>query len=658
MSIRGYPCYIKIIAKGSPSVHISFMPLILAGRMSERLENLNRYGYHSFNMNHAESHSRGLLGHWTGERSPGGIVWDHSPEGNHGNYGFDARWIWFTNPRAYRHVGNRDRTYVSYLGGPTGTDIVAAAYDHDSGSFTSTVVEGSFSKDDHTNPAIHVRDDGHVLLFWAGHNGNEMFYEISDDPESVTTFGSRGSFAGESVTYPNPVQSPDGRDDLYLFYRDRVYTKDTTNNRWGYIGDGNVYYRVSEDGGKTWGDRTEIAAPPDGHYSLYFIPSKGLDAVHLFFTDAERGGDAPKWNVMYAKFRDGSFYAADGRLLAGPSDLPMTVDDLDMVYNSRAQGNADAWIWDAAVDDDGNPVVAYATFPSTFNHEYRYARWDGERWLDYHLVDAGQYIAQRPIELHYSGGLAIDPEDPSVVYGCVTEDGKSTLRRFETQTGGKTWAVRDVTRRSVGFDIRPVVPRNAHKDIPVLWLTGSYKHMDASQTTLSGLPSDQRVDLTLEADGRQGVDLGLDLYDAETFIDGVTLAAKIEPMSVFNPGIVGNIGGSLKLGTALDGHPGVGLKAYGENESVSVSWPDAKDGEEYHVTGRWDGTERLSLAIDGQVVEESKFYGPLSFADEWASWTLLKDEFLFDHGYEGKAADIRIYGRRLTDEEVGELASR
>jgi hypothetical protein len=60
-----------------------------------------------------ETLSVGLLGHWSGGPSPDGIVRDRSPEGNHGNFGLDARWIWFTNPRALRHVGESDRTYLS-----------------------------------------------------------------------------------------------------------------------------------------------------------------------------------------------------------------------------------------------------------------------------------------------------------------------------------------------------------------------------------------------------------------------------------------------------------------------------------------------------------------------------------------------------------------
>lgn len=602
--------------------------------------------------------SHRLLGHWPGDRTPDGIVRDRSPEGNHGNYGTDARWIWFTNPRAVRHVGRRDRTYLGYLGGPTGRDLVAAAYDHGTRSLTTTVLAADFSADDHTNPSVYVREDGHVLAFWAGHNGDALYHTVSSEAESVDSFEPVRSIDGESVTYPNPVRAPGDGDDVYLFYRDRIYTRDATDDKYGYVGDGNLYYRVSDDGGRTWGEGTRLVTPPEGHYSMYFVPARGDEAVHFFFTDAERGGDAPKWNVMYARFEDGTFRAADGRRLGGPDDLPLTKSDLEVVYDSAADGNHHAWIWDAAVDDGGNPVAAYAAFPSTLAHEYRYARWDGDRWRDYHLADAGRYVAERPIELHYSGGLSIDRDDPSVVYGCVARDDRCTLRRFETETGGETWAETPVTGRPLGWDIRPVVPRNAGDDVPVLWLTGSYEHMDTSQTVLRGLPSDHLAGDALDADGRHGVDLGLDRYDAAAFADGVSVAAWIEPRDVAAPGVVANFGGAVTLGTALDGDPGIAFATTGPDGETRVRWPGARPNDGYHVTGRWDGADRLTLAVDGDVVDEARFEGPLAVDSERASWTLLKGEYLLGRGYDGTAADVRLYGRPLSNDEVQTLADR
>ncbi|KZN23307.1 hypothetical protein A4G99_14845 [Haladaptatus sp. R4] len=248
----------------------------------------------------------GLLGYWPGTRSPDGFLRDYSPESNHGLVGFVARWIWFTNPRAVRYVGDEDRTYVGYLGGPTGTDIRVGAYDHRANGWAGTTLHASFSADDHTNPSLVVREDGHLIVFWTGHNGEKIFYAISEEPESVSGFGRRRTISQHVVTYPNPVLVPEnGRSTLYLFYRDREVTADATDDEYGYIGDGNVYYRRSLDGGSTWTDQHEMVAAPDGHYSMYFVHAQGDDGtVHFFLTDAERGGDAPKWHVLHCAYRD------------------------------------------------------------------------------------------------------------------------------------------------------------------------------------------------------------------------------------------------------------------------------------------------------------------------------------------------------------------
>lgn len=601
--------------------------------------------------------SRGLLGHWPGNRSPDGIVRDHSPEGNHGAYGRDARWIWFTNPRAIRYVGEREQTYLCYLGGPSGRDIVVGAYDHDRRSFSTTIVDAGFSADDHTNPSLIVRNDGRLLLFWTGHNGRQLHYAVSTDPESIASFGAHQALDQDSVTYPNPVRSPHDPDELYLFYRERTYTHDATDDKYGYVGDGTVCYRVSRDDGLTWSDQTRIVVPPEGHYSMYFVPARGENAIHFCFTDAERGGDAPKWNVMYAQFRDGEFYSAGGRHLAGPDALPMRKSDLEVVYDSSAEGNHATWIWDIAVDDGGNPIIAYATFPSTLEHEYRYARWDGERWRDYHLTNAGRYVPKRPVELHYSGGLSIDRDDPSIVYGAVSRGDQCTLKRFVTETGGETWGETTVTTHHRGDDLRPVVPRNAGNGVPVLWLTGSYEHLNTSQTVLHGLPSDLLGGGALEGDGQHGVDLGVDLYDGAAFMNGVSVTAQIEPTDVSTHQILTNFGGGITMGIGVGDEPGVTFALNGPDSETAVTWDGIAENERHHVAGVWDGTDRLALLIDGETVTDTRFEGPIELQSKRASWTLLKDEYFLGNGYRGMAEDVRLYNRPLSAREIESLVT-
>lgn len=615
-----------------------------------------------------------LIGYWPGSRSPTGHLWDRSPEKNHGVVGFDARWIWFTNPRAIHHVGKEDKTYVGYLGGPTGTDIQIGSYDHTTGSLTRTTLQESFSSDDHTNPSIHVRGDGHVLAFWTGHNGEAIHYAVSTHPEDVSTFESRRSIDGDCVTYPNPIRaSPEEADEdlLCLFYRDRVYTEDTTDDKYGYMGDGNVYYRTSSDGGETWSDQTQFLQAKSGHYGTYFVHATAADGtIHFFVTDAERGGDAPKHHVMHLEIYDGSCYRADGTRLAGRGDLPLSVEELPVIYDSSAPGNHSSWVWDAGVDSDGNPAVVYATFPSTLSHEYRYARWDGSTWQDFHVADAGRHIEEQGVELHYSAGIAMDADDPDVLYACFGPGESADLTRLETDTGGRTWAATDVTDRVVGTQLRPVVPQNASDEIPVLWLAGWYPSMHSSQTVLRGLPTDSTGG-SLEVDGSRGVSLGAHRYESHHFSDGVSdgqgasdgsseLASDGVSLSMLlrvdarTNGTVMNFGGALRLDVARSTNDAVECSLSSSDEHCVTSWSGVTVGDWQFVEGCWDG-ETFRLLVEGEIVDEQPFEGPLVF-EEGTGWTLCRDAHLMGAGFNGALREVRLYNRPTTQGESHRLA--
>ena len=613
----------------------------------------------------------GLLGYWPGTRSPDGFLRDYSPESNHGIVGFNARWIWFTNPRAVRYVGDEDRTYVGYLGGPTGTDIRVGAYDHRTNEMTHTTLHASFSADDHTNPSLVVREDGHLLVFWTSHNGEEIFYAISDEPETVTEFGRRRTIPQNIVTYPNPVLVlEDGRSTLYLFYRERKVTADATDDKYGYIGDGNVHYRRSFDGGSTWTDQHEMVTAPEGHYSMYFVHAQGDDGtIHFFLTDAERGGDAPKWHVLHCAYRDGTFYRADGSRIAGEADLPLTRSELEMVYDSTKEDNEYAWVWDCGVDADGNPAVVYATFPSTLHHEYRYARWDGDRWLDNRITTAGRYVEEDGVELHYSAGIAMDPSDPNVVYACFHRDGYRGLKRLETNTGGRTWTARNVSR-SVGTALRPVVPLNAAPEVPVLWLAGTYRNMHSSGTVLHGFPrhrggmanaetgtaaNGRSEGSALVGNGTRGVSLGSHHFRNHVFRDGVSVSALITPSDPADGGIVANFGGAIRLGFSRETEGSVEFALFhGDNERL-VSWEWDGDGVRHFVEGKWDGTE-MRLVIDGETVDVRPFEGGIEFDSKPADWTLMRDAYLMGSGFRGRAEEIRLYDRCPSSTESRRLA--
>lgn len=60
----------------------------------------------------------------------------------------------------------------------------------------------------------------------------------------------------------------------------------------------------------------------------------------------------------------------------------------------------------------------------------------------------------------------------------------------------------------------------------------------------------------------------------------------------------------------------------------------------------------------GRSVDDVRFDGPIELGTEWASWTLLKGEYLFGNGYDGLVDDVRLYNRGLSADELQSLSDR
>ncbi len=135
-------------------------------------------------------------------------------------------------------------------------------------------------------------------------------------------------------------------------------------------------------------------------------PRRG-DTIHVAYTEGHP--NATQTGIRYAAFRDGQLYRADGTAIGAP---PVSAMSGERVYRAKPR----AWVWDVAADSEGRPVIVYATFPGKTDHRYRYARWNGKRWIDVQLARAGGSIVPGGRERQYSGGIALDHGDPSTVY--------------------------------------------------------------------------------------------------------------------------------------------------------------------------------------------------------------------------------------------------
>jgi len=95
-------------------------------------------------------------------------------------------WSWFGDPRAVYHQGAHRRTYVGWV--DARGNVQVASYDHDTRVREVATLKANFQIDDHDNPSLLVRPDGHLMAFWSAHIGTQMYYRRTTRPEDVTAW--------------------------------------------------------------------------------------------------------------------------------------------------------------------------------------------------------------------------------------------------------------------------------------------------------------------------------------------------------------------------------------------------------------------------------------------------------------------------------------
>ncbi len=384
----------------------------------------------------------------------------------------DAAWCWFGDPRAVRHRGAQDRTFLGWLT-RTG-EVQVGQYDHRTGQFTTATLMSGFPVDDHENPSLVVRPDGRLMVFWSGHVGPVMHYRVSSAPESIDAWDPVEDLPVQlpgmvGYTYPNPVFAPGEGDRLYLFWR----AGSQPAVSW------------SDDLGGTWSPARQLVARAGGRpYVKVALAPNGT--IGLAFTDAHPRETAVN-DVHYAALRGGALHRSDGTLVARLADGPRPPDAFETVHAQSAWAGQRAWVHDLAFDSRSSPVVVLAAFPSASDHRYRYARRTASGWQVTEMVAAGPAFETSGLEVHYSGGITLDHEDPSVAYLSRRVGATWEVERWRTADGGTSWTVTPLTSGSTEPNVRPVSPRgSAGGALDVVWMAGGYAHYTSFSTGIDG----------------------------------------------------------------------------------------------------------------------------------------------------------------------------
>ncbi|HTY25400.1 MAG TPA: BNR-4 repeat-containing protein [Desulfomonilaceae bacterium] len=386
----------------------------------------------------------------------------------------DGAWCWFQDPRAVYVEGKNKRTYAGWM--THDGQLQIGAYDHQTGSIQSFTLKKDWDIDDHNTLSILVLPDRRLMVFYARHNQTGLFCRTSLKPENILEWGKELVVSDTpAITYSHPAFLK-AENRFYVFWRGPSW-KPT--------------FASSADA-EHW-TQSEILIEEPGHEAPNIRPytkivSDGISTIHFAFTDGHPDSE-PRNSIYYLRYQTGTFYKADGSKVGNMGNLPVLPSKSDVVYNGKDTG-VRAWVWDIALDAKGYPVIAYTRFPSTTDHRYHYARWNGKAWFDTEIVSGGKWFpqtraGQEEREPYYSGGMALNHNNPSLVFLSRPINGVFEIERWQTPDEGKSWTSSSITRNSRLLNVRPIVPMGyTGAEDHVLWMHGQYVHYTDYRTDI------------------------------------------------------------------------------------------------------------------------------------------------------------------------------
>lgn len=432
-----------------------------------------------------------------------------------------AVWTIWSGPRAIRYVGHHDRTYIAYYTTNNGWWI--SAYDHMNSDWQhyqlrshEQSTEGRWW-DDHNNPALTIRQDGHLIVVYGEHSTERSWFRISSNPEDISSWQNEVPFRQEQ-------QIAKRSNNRLKHFVKRVWAKLTNTKRpklydpaYSYVNlytlsDGTIWrhYRpltgwsgisrnptfvISRDGGSTWSDPVQFIK--EENRSPYLVTAQEDNKIHFFFSDAH----PDEWNKtsIYHAYYDhshGTYHKSDGTLIGDETCLPFTPAQATKIFDGTS-ASGEAWVYDIAVDEEGRIAGLFNVYSGEKDnkksyqvHEYWYAIWNGKGWKT-NRIDSESNIFSTG-QKRYSGGFVADMVDVSQVYLSLvdrdgTEDGFTRhIWRYQTDDNGSTWNRTRISKKGQGkAHSRPVVPVNRHPDLPVVWQYGHYVNYLEYRTALA-----------------------------------------------------------------------------------------------------------------------------------------------------------------------------
>ncbi len=419
----------------------------------------------------------------------------------------DGAWTWFNDSRA---LFNNGTFYFGYNRAADGRSVLSAL-NLQSGLVTNLWNGSLTEEDDHDVPGVVVKQDNSMLAIYSRHQDDQFFtcrLSSSTNPVTPSDWGAEqtnntGTTVGTGMTYSNPYQLPAEGGRIYNFARYLNYNP-------------NVF--TSSDGGATWSTPQILIQTGTGSTRPYVkYCSDNNSRIDILYTDAHPDNFTTSLYHLY--YQGGSFFQTDGTFVKSFANLPILHDSGERgtvlyQYNAAAQSDFNQWIatgrawcWEIGYQTNGNPVCVFqvkvdnVTGPNWFDARiyYYYAAWTGTNWQKRFIAQAGRPLYDGQPD--YGGGIALDPQDPKVIYmatdaanpfDLTTVSNVPLAAHYEiwkgvTADGGLTFQWQAITTNSTVDNLRPYVPRRNGGEPCMLWFRGTYVSYTSFATQIVGL---------------------------------------------------------------------------------------------------------------------------------------------------------------------------
>lgn len=422
----------------------------------------------------------------------------------------EGAWCWFADPRAIHYEnegGTINSTYIGYI--DVHGNVKAMQYNFLTGRREEVLVRSYFQPDDHNNPTFLVLPDERVMIIYSRHTDEAAFYyRVSTIPGDITTLGDEKCIkTNHNTTYPSPYILSDDPEHFYMCWRGLGWHPTIAK-----------FTLPDENGDVTvkWGPYQMVQSTGARPYAKYH--SNGKDKLYVTYTTGHPDNEQPNWvyfNVINinAKNNNGvvttnpTLEDIKGNTLSTIANGKFNVNKTDSYKSSYpytivdAPSNLRDWVWQIATDSEDKPSIAMVRINGgKTQHEYYYAKWTGSQWRLTDLADGGGRFHSSNTEYCYSGGEAIDPQNPNVIYlsiPTVGDSGKSVYEiwKYTLNNDGTIVSKEQVTKNSEKNNVRPyILPGSADSPLRLTWMNGDYYYWLVRQGYPQGYPTGIRCD--------------------------------------------------------------------------------------------------------------------------------------------------------------------